>query len=447
MRLLQWYGLSAVSKTCGSNRDSPAGKKAWLATLLVLYLCRAREYTAEASRDGGQKGSGAASIVSEESPLVCQAHGFEQKPHDSSHNTQEHILAGDWESIDPVVLSKSIAALKERGAHRCWHKHSTFLEHLLGVHNILKLWNQGTTIARVGLFHSAYSNSYVNLALFDPDLERETMKELIGPEAEDLVYLFCTINRQEVVVDTLLKQGFIPQEGLTVPHLRHKHERVFLSAETLRLLVVFTMADIADQYFGWQDQLFGGGGQDGSMIIPGQDIPHRHESTALWPGVSMPGLWMSYLSDLAKVARTFRDDWWQEAGALPAPPVFSKGTQHLTVKKEVEARDLYWSVVSLQVQDPQQVADTLRACIGKNPFSFEPLVLLAQILLHQNDFDDALHIAGQAIELQQQWGTAWDKRLSFGAWHAWTLVLYQRAEDRLPWPTNSWDVNNLGLVR
>ena len=97
----------------------------------------------------------------------------------------ERILASEYESLDPVVLTNSIKALKERGAHRCWHKHSTFLEHLLGVHNILRLWGQGRQIGRVGLFHSAYSNSYVNLALFDPAQERQTMKELIRDDAEE----------------------------------------------------------------------------------------------------------------------------------------------------------------------------------------------------------------------------------------------------------------------
>jgi hypothetical protein len=55
----------------------------------------------------------------------------------------EHILGDDYDALDPLVLSRSVRALKERGAHRCWHKHSTFLDHLLGVHHILRLWGQG----------------------------------------------------------------------------------------------------------------------------------------------------------------------------------------------------------------------------------------------------------------------------------------------------------------
>jgi hypothetical protein len=183
----------------------------------------------------------------------------------------ELILAQDHERIDKFLPS-CISEIKKRGGHRCWHKHNTFLEHLLGVHDILRLWGENEITGRVGLFHSAYSNSYVNLALFDPnnEAERDIMRSLIGRTAEEIVYLFCIIDRQRVVVDTLLAQGFIPSEGLDVPHLRDENTTVHLTAEVLRLLVIFTMADVADQYFGWQDQLFGGEEMVNSMLKTGR---------------------------------------------------------------------------------------------------------------------------------------------------------------------------------
>ena len=374
-------------------------------------------------------------------------------PTSSSSVLLEQILANDYEQLDAVALPHSVAALKERGAHRCWHKHSTFLDHLLGVHHTLRLWGQGAVIGRVGLFHSAYSNSYVNLALFDPVTERNTMRDLIGAEAEELVYLFCIIDRQQVVVNTLLRQGFIPEAGLYVPHLRNPDERVFLSAETLRMLVVFSMADTSEQYFFWQDELFGGGGSQGSMIIPGQDHADRHDSTTLWPGLSKPGLYLNYISDLGRVARTFRRDNDNNKNEddptriFDFPPIFANCTQSISVEEEKRARDLYWSVVSGEISDDDAVIATLQACHKSNPWIFEPLVMLLQKFLHRNDYDAAVRVAEQALDLQQQWGTAWDKRLSFSAWVSWTRVLHQRAQNRQPWPSNSWDVNNFGLVR
>ena len=364
----------------------------------------------------------------------------------------EYILADDHESLDPT-LPNSVSELKKRGAHRCWHKHSTFLDHLVGVHNTLRLWGQGETIGRVGLFHSAYSNSYVNLALFDPnkEAERKLMKSMVGDKAEDLVHLFCIIDRQSVVVHTLLKGGFIPEDGISVPHLRNAGEEVFLSAETLRMLVVFTMADMGDQYFGWQDRLFGGDEMVNSMLLPGVDRVESHDSTAIWPGLSQPGLWMSYLSELGAVARTFvsadTSELSEDDQVPDLPPVFNNCTEILSREDEAKARDLYWSVISGEVRDNDEVVAILESSIQHNPWAFEPHVVLAQKYLHNNEFEAGKKAAARALELQFQWGTAWDKRLSFSAWVAWTRVMHQRAEDKLDWPANSWDVNNFGLVR
>lgn len=372
---------------------------------------------------------------------------------DERYTMLELILAEDYEAIDPT-LPESIRQLKKRGAHRCWHKHSTFLQHLLSVHNMLRLWGQSEIQARVGLFHSAYSNSYVNLALLNPNNtnDRNELQSWIGKEAADIVYLFCSINRQAIVVETLLNQGTIPPQGIEVPHLRKSNETIHLSPESLRDLAIFTMADIGDQYFGWQDELYGGGGNDGSMITPNQDIPELHQASAIWPGISKPGLWMSYLSQLCQVAKTYppgdEDQTTSSSKRNPMiPPVFDNCTQVLTVDNDAAARDLYWLVISKQVTGLEEIIETLHKCHDTNPWAFEPLVLLSQKLLETSEFEGALQASTKALDLQLEWGTPWDKRTSFGAWVAWTRVLHQRATDQQAWPTNSWEVNNLGLVK
>ena len=166
---------------------------------------------------------------------------------------------------------------------------------------------------------------------------------------------------------------------------------------------------------------------------------------------------MNYVSELGRVARTFDPAWRQGSGSdhretdhsrtLDVPPVFANCTRIISVQDETKARDLYWSVVSGEVVDDDAVVATIVFSHELNPWTFEPLVMLAQKLLHRNDFDGAERVAAHALELQQQWGCAWDKRLSFSVWMAWTRVLHQRAQDRNPWPTNAWHVNNLGLVR
>ena len=348
----------------------------------------------------------------------------------------EAVARGDLEALGDDQLRPCINSLLARGSHRCWHKHSTFHDHLLSVHNILKVWGQDETTCRVGLFHSAYSNSYVNLALYDVDKDRETMRNLIGEEAEAIVYIFCIIDRQQVVVNTLLRQGFIPPDGLDVPHLKNANETVHISSKVLHLLVIFTMADIADQYFGWQDELFGGGGDRGSMIIPHKDDSRQHQTKALWPGSAKPGLWMSYLSQLGEILN--------KESAEAIPPVFGGCTEPLSLADEEAARDLYWSVIT------ETAPDTIEALLEshrRNPYAFEPLLLLAQTALHDNNFEAAEQYAEEALHLAHLWGTPYDKRWGLSASIAWARVLLQRAQDRLAWPTNAWDINNLGLVR
>lgn len=66
--------------------------------------------------------------------------------------------------------------------------------HLFEVYKILKIWGADDVIAKCGLMHSAYSNSYVNLAIFKPDVERTRVATLVGPECEKLIHTFCVVS-------------------------------------------------------------------------------------------------------------------------------------------------------------------------------------------------------------------------------------------------------------
>ena len=59
------------------------------------------------------------------------------------------LLRGNYGKIDHAI-PPMIELLAERGAAECWHKHSTFLQHLTGVWRIMTLWGQRPEAARVG---------------------------------------------------------------------------------------------------------------------------------------------------------------------------------------------------------------------------------------------------------------------------------------------------------
>jgi len=79
------------------------------------------------------------------------------------------------------------------------------------------------------------------------------LKEKLGIEAEELIYLFCVVNRHQLIFDVLLPSGVIPKEGITVKHII-TGEDVFLSSYVLTVFVITTVADFDDQRYSWQDQ-------------------------------------------------------------------------------------------------------------------------------------------------------------------------------------------------
>ena len=111
---------------------------------------------------------------------------------------------------------------------------------------------------------------------------------------------------------------------------------------------------------------------------------------------------------------------------------------------------MYWEVICEDPRDAGKLKANearLEECLALNPFLAEPNTLLAQCRLVRGDFEGAAAAADRALELFVEWGTNWDKRVSYEAWVAWTRVLSQHAEERTPWHANSWGGINLGLVK
>lgn len=238
------------------------------------------------------------------------------------------FLRGELEKINPKLPSL-MAVLKSVGAGECWHKHGNFLDHLVDVYKILKLWKAPEPVCLCGLFHSAYSNSYVNLAIFDPSTGRDVVRGHVGEAAESLVHLFCVIPRQTLIHDDVLFKysdlelvehlelsevslrnakekgvfdgeevwrkklnGLVPENGVVVKHIK-TGEEILVSRRVVGVFLLITMADFSDQFFGFQDELFCN--NDGRLEFRGNNV------TALWPGNGKPGLWMNSSSRMGAI--------------------------------------------------------------------------------------------------------------------------------------------------
>jgi hypothetical protein len=345
-------------------------------------------------------------------------------------STVRSILSHRPEDIDPR-MPEYIRLLSDLGAHECWHKHGTFAEHLVDVWSILVLWGQPEAVCRMGLFHSTYSNSFVNLALLKPDADRGVLRRLVGDEAEFLVDLFCSVPRMEILFKHCIPAGRVP-ESITVKHIRTGAPLV-LDKKTIATFLLFTMADWSEQWFGWQDHMFGN--HEGKFQFQ-DDNPHT-----LWPGDNRPGMWMSFVSRLGAMVREAADC------GVAVPPVFAACTHELSGHDERRARDLYWDVVhnKTEARDAAAALAALQEAVACNPFVAEPRVVMAQLLLAAGRFDEAAAQARRAVELLSEWGTAWDKRVMWRGWVAWARVLLQSARERT-WPDTAMGVINLGLV-
>lgn len=404
------------------------------------------------------------------------------------------FLRNELISIDPKLPSL-ITILRSVGASECWHKHGTFLEHLIDIFRILHLWKSPYSVSLCGLFHSAYSNSYVNLAIFDPSTSREVVRGHVGVEAERLIHLFCVVPRQSLIHDDLLfhysdkelchdlekselslrnakekgifnkdeswrkkLQGLVPADGIKVKHIR-TGEDVKLSRRVVAVFVMMTMADFCDQLFGFQDMLFEN--FDGRLEFKGNNFG------AVWPGNGKPGLWLNSISRMGAVynlilreEEIFLEEKKKMLGVkgvngvdyerdehieLVLPPVFAKCTKVLDARDQIVARDLYWEAMICE-EGLEKIEELLVKSIEKNPFVGEPYVVLSQVYLTKGRFEEGEKEAERGLTLLLEWGCHWDKRVSWEGWIAWTRVLLMKAKEK-SWPNTSWGILNLGLVK
>lgn len=132
---------------------------------------------------------------------------------------------------------------------------------------------------------------------------------------------------------------------------------------------------------------------------------------------------------------------------LIIPPVFENCTRVLDAEDQILARELYWEgVCEVSKRGLEGAEESLRKCIEKNPFVGEPHVVLGQICLIKGRFEEAEEEAETGLRLILEWGSPWDKRMSWEGWIAWTRVLVMKAKEK-SWPDNGFGILNLGLVR
>lgn len=87
--------------------------------------------------------------------------------------------------------------LLDHGADRIDHPGGTLYDHLGRVAGVLAEWGAGEAVRLAGLCHAAYGTDGFDRALMSLD-DRKTLRDVIGDDAEALVYLYASCDRRTV---------------------------------------------------------------------------------------------------------------------------------------------------------------------------------------------------------------------------------------------------------
>jgi hypothetical protein len=233
-----------------------------------------------------------------------------------------------------------------------------------------------------------------------------------------------------------------PAQGITVKHIA-TGEDLHVDLSTLAKFLLLTMADFAEQMHSWQDDMFEN--HNGWLAYDGQ------QPAVLWPAQVRPARWMSALSRMGRLLQSAKEQLaaagHPAAEQLVLPPVFSNCTALLREEDQEAALQLYCRVTD-ELRGPKQqeaAAAALEQAIKHNPYAAEPHVLLAQLHLQAERWEEAEFEAAAGLKLLCDWGTVWDKRMPWDAWVSWTRVLL-RAAHLQQFPSTSFGMLNLGIV-
>ena len=94
------------------------------------------------------------------------------------------------------------------------HSEVGLFDHLLGTRKLLVEWEARPALCDAGLFHSVYSTDHYELTAI-PLSMRDEVRQLIGDEAESLVWLFCMMRRETLYQNLHKDRDFSVQHRLT----------------------------------------------------------------------------------------------------------------------------------------------------------------------------------------------------------------------------------------
>jgi len=137
-------------------------------------------------------------------------------------------------------LENRLSFLRKANTEQMPHSERGLFDHLLGTRRLLVEWEARPALCDAGLFHSVYSTERYELKA-RPLSMRDEVRQLIGDEAESLVWLFCVMRRNT------LKQNLHRDGDLSVQH-RLTGEWIPLTEVQFQDLITMTFANCLEAF-------------------------------------------------------------------------------------------------------------------------------------------------------------------------------------------------------
>lgn len=299
-----------------------------------------------------------------------------------------------------VSLKAALALLASRGAAELAHgAERTLGDHLRGTMRILSHWRQPSEVVAAGLLHSVYSTDIYRQTLI-PLAERKTVAAAVGERAEQLVYFFGTIQRNSFF--------------RAVSKARRDWKTIVVECHRSSVKLELSRRDVGDL-----------------LLIYMANSAEQNASSD-----HSPGSWISSVSAWGILARPL---------VTHVPPVFRQCSVRVDPVAEKKAVDFYRAAFSRLDGDGAAASAGFLSAAEHLPWVAEPVILLACCALRQFRWHDAFALTQTAIERLTEWGTAWDKRLTYDEWKSLALTVSNYSEAAFTDPSHAEHLARSGI--
>ncbi|HEY2005027.1 MAG TPA: aspartyl/asparaginyl beta-hydroxylase domain-containing protein [Solirubrobacteraceae bacterium] len=262
-----------------------------------------------------------------------------------------------------------ISFLRSEGAGRRTHAgERTLLDHLVGVYEVVRRWNQPLVVQHAALIHSVYGTDVYHQQLLAVS-RRAEVAEIAGESAERLAYLFCFTPRDPLFAGTYRWARTAGPE----PLVAGAPDGQPATRAQLDQLVLLHMANLAEQAQS----------PDGS-----------------------PSRWLVRIRKLAELVID------SDAVTLP---VFLAALASFSESDEQSTLSAYRAGLGAG-DEPEVMGNRLALAAATCPVVAEPCIWQSYVARLRGSGEEARAWARRGRRRLLDLGTTWDKRLSFDEW-------------------------------